>query len=1149
MAGTISVAQALEDLFLQAVGTSTGTTDAFNSLNGAINSASTTPGILNAVSGAAGVTGVGASTIQMLQGFAASSPEAAAIVSKIVNGSAYASLIANLGLVGYQATSPDPNVQVQNNTLLTTLGSALGAAALKTPEGAAAATIGLSIAAAGFLLAGVATNDNSKFANTVSSIQNLINSYYSSLSTDLKATFSSGFVTNVQGMLGGGMLVPQIDQSGQINGYRVDIPTSVTLQPDGSALYTFSSGLTYQQGVKGGSGTLQNSSISSENIWTIPDPNSASSAMLGLLADGSYSFISKDSQNNNVAEVYIDGPGSYSIAGSSNVATFGSVQSSNSAVSVGANTFLKVVGSSDNISVNGVGGNITIGGNGRDATGAQDDHVNFASGVSGIVNTLDNSRVDVSGNGITLNAGNSVLFGLNGMGDTAYVAGANSTVFVGGNGQNATGAQDNHVNFANGVSGIVNANDNSRVDVSGNGLTLNAGNSVLFGLSGAGNTATVTGVNSSVWIGGNGQNATGAQDDHVNFANGVSGIVSAFDNSRIDVNGNSVTVNAGNSVLFGLSGMSNTATVTGGNSSVWIGGNGQNATGAQDDHVNFANGVSGIVNAFDNSRIDVNGNGITVNAGNSVLFGLSGMSNTATVTGGNSSVWIGGNGQNATGAQDDHVNFANGVSGIVNAFDNSRIDVNGNGVTVNAGNSVLFGLSGMSNTATVTGGNSSVWIGGNGQNATDAQDDHVNFVNGVSGTVSTVDNSRIDVSGHGITLNAGNNTTAGIAGDRNTVNVNGSGGSVWLNGSNDLVNMIAGSVVNVSSGTGDTLNGSNAIINITGNNQTIWASGQYDTITVTGVGVTVYAQNSIVNMVGAAANNNSNIIIGSGNTGTGWTLGDGYQALIGTPHAVGAPPPPSLPVFSDPSAGVPGSSSNGDGGVEVYPVPNPPDLNPVPIGGPPASDPIILSLDGQAVQTTALASSSTYFDMLNDGRMVQTAWGTANEGYLVYDPNDRNNTNVVTQDSQLVGGFDELQKLAQHADGTAHGTLTASDALWNSLKVWVDTTGTGQFQTGQLKSLDQLGITSLNLDGTQANRNNNGNQILTNSTFTRADGSTGDIAGVNLMYDPGATADKVDSQMRSLIAAMASYDVPAASSTLSTPVQQSPIVELAASLH
>ena len=63
-------------------------------------------------------------------------------------------------------------------------------------------------------------------------------------------------------------------------------------------------------------------------------------------------------------------------------------------------------------------------------------------------------------------------------------------------------------------------------------------------------------------------------------------------------------------------------------------------------------------------------------------------------------------------------------------------------------------------------------------------------------------------------------------------------------------------------------------------------------------------------------------------------------------------------------------------------------------------------------------------------------------------------------------------------------TLSASDALWGKLKVWVDPTGTGDFQNDQLYTLNQLGISSINLNATDVNRDNNGNIILADGSVT-----------------------------------------------------------------
>ncbi|HHV7523857.1 TPA: hypothetical protein ACUNF5_005383, partial [Burkholderia orbicola] len=548
-----------------------------------------------------------------------------------------------------------------------------------------------------------------------------------------------------------------------------------------------------------------------------------------------------------------------------------------------------------------------------------------------------------------------------------------------------------------------------------------------------------------------------------------------------------------------------------------------------------------------------------------ILFGVNAA---ATIIGSNNGI---------AEAVGDYI-VANGGGNLINAAAGSQTYITGTNSsfdTVNANGVQLGGVTANGQpTGILFNTNSQANVNGNGNGIYEAAGDSVgiyggaNIINASTGTLTVIGktgsafdtiNATGDLFG-GTTAN-GQGTGIWMEGDSQAV-VNGNGNAVNMSsgctltatGNSDIVNMVAGAVVNVS-GTGDDLNGSGALVDINGNNQSVWLSGENNTITVTGVNVTVFAQNSRVFFIGAAANNDSDRLVGSGNSGTGWTSADAWRALIGTPHTIGAPPPFQIPTFTDPGATVPGGATLPNPPVYVPWIPSEIDPNvgvPIQVTAPPCPDgidPIILNLNGNEVQTTALAGSSTYFDMLNNGQKVQTAWGTAGEGYLVYDPNDPNNTTVITQDSQMVGGFGALQSLAQQADGTGHGTLTQADALWHNLKVWVDTTGSGQFQSGQLMSLDQLGITSLNLDGTTVNRNSNGNHILVDSTFTRADGRTGDVAGVSLMNNPNVTANPVESQVRNLIAAMSSFAAPAGSSAVPLSVHQDAFAALAANLH
>ena len=178
----------------------------------------------------------------------------------------------------------------------------------------------------------------------------------------------------------------------------------------------------------------------------------------------------------------------------------------------------------------------------------------------------------------------------------------------------------------------------------------------------------------------------------------------------------------------------------------------------------------------------------------------------------------------------------------------------------------------------------------------------------------------------------------------------------------------------------------------------------------------------------------------------------------------------------------PGSTGSTD------PVPDPNPDNALP-----ELDPLVLNLSGNTVQTQNLVSSNAYFDVQNIGVQDHTGWGTAGEGYLVYDPN---NTNSVRNEGSLVAGFSALKVL----DANNDGVLNSLDAAWASLKVWVDPNGSGVFAAGSLMTMDQVGISSINVNASHVGQLQNNNTILDDSRFTWNNGTTGDIAGVDFNF-------------------------------------------------
>uniref|UniRef100_UPI0037BEF987 hypothetical protein n=1 Tax=Ideonella sp. TaxID=1929293 RepID=UPI0037BEF987 len=74
--------------------------------------------------------------------------------------------------------------------------------------------------------------------------------------------------------------------------------------------------------------------------------------------------------------------------------------------------------------------------------------------------------------------------------------------------------------------------------------------------------------------------------------------------------------------------------------------------------------------------------------------------------------------------------------------------------------------------------------------------------------------------------------------------------------------------------------------------------------------------------------------------------------------------------------------------------------------------------------------------------------------------------------------------------------LSNADANWNQLQVWVDGNSNGVTDAGELKSLADLGITSLNLQAATGTEVDNGNLLGLVSDYTTADGATHAMADV-----------------------------------------------------
>ena len=144
--------------------------------------------------------------------------------------------------------------------------------------------------------------------------------------------------------------------------------------------------------------------------------------------------------------------------------------------------------------------------------------------------------------------------------------------------------------------------------------------------------------------------------------------------------------------------------------------------------------------------------------------------------------------------------------------------------------------------------------------------------------------------------------------------------------------------------------------------------------------------------------------------------------------------------------------------------------------------------------------------------MTRTGWAGKDDALLVW---DRNANGQIDTGAELFGDFTPLPNgtLAPNGfaalaalDSNGDGILDASDPAFAELKLWRDADQNGVTGAGELISLADAGIVSLNLAHTLKNQTlANGNQLTREGSFTRADGTTSAMGEFRLATDTFST--------------------------------------------
>ena len=147
-------------------------------------------------------------------------------------------------------------------------------------------------------------------------------------------------------------------------------------------------------------------------------------------------------------------------------------------------------------------------------------------------------------------------------------------------------------------------------------------------------------------------------------------------------------------------------------------------------------------------------------------------------------------------------------------------------------------------------------------------------------------------------------------------------------------------------------------------------------------------------------------------------------------------------------------------------------------------DPLVLDLDGNGIELSdADGTNAVFWDIDVDGFNERSGWIANGDGLLAI---DSNNDGIINDSSELFGdqtGFENGFLALTAFDSNNDSSITSADADFSNLLVWVDDNNDAVSQSAELYSLNQLGITSIDLNYAEVDYEIANNPVLQESTF------------------------------------------------------------------
>ena len=126
-----------------------------------------------------------------------------------------------------------------------------------------------------------------------------------------------------------------------------------------------------------------------------------------------------------------------------------------------------------------------------------------------------------------------------------------------------------------------------------------------------------------------------------------------------------------------------------------------------------------------------------------------------------------------------------------------------------------------------------------------------------------------------------------------------------------------------------------------------------------------------------------------------------------------------------------------------------------------------------------------------DGFAQHTGWVASDDALLALDRNGNGRIDDITEvfGNRAVNGFTELAALDSNVDGT----IDATDERFADLLLWRDLNANGGSEAGELQSLADGGVTTMDLNAANSDTTLAGHRIGHTSSFGHTDGTTGTI--------------------------------------------------------